>query len=90
MPRRSILSVTERDSLLALPDTEDGLIRYYTFSDSDQSLIGQRRGNPNRLGWPSSSACFATWDKDWRPMLAAEMSTACSPCSHSNAQRLQR
>jgi len=51
MPRRSILSVTERDNLLALPDTEDGLIRYYTFSDSDQSLIGQRRGNPNRLGF---------------------------------------
>ncbi|CAB3800659.1 Tn3 family transposase ISSod9 [Paraburkholderia ultramafica] len=51
MPRRSILSVTERDSLLALPDTEDGLIRYYTFSDSDQSLIGQRRGNLNRLGF---------------------------------------
>jgi hypothetical protein len=51
MPRRSILSVTERDNLLALPHTEDGLIRYYTFSDSDQSLIGQRRGNPNRLGF---------------------------------------
>jgi TnpA family transposase len=50
MPRHSILSVTERDNLLALPDTEDGLIRYHTFSDSDQSLIGQRRGNPNRLG----------------------------------------
>ncbi|PRZ46761.1 uncharacterized protein DUF4158 [Paraburkholderia fungorum] len=51
MPRRSILSVTERDNLLALPDTEDGLIRHYTFGDSDQSLIGPRRSNPNHLGF---------------------------------------
>ncbi len=27
MPRRSILSATERDSLLALPDAKDELIR---------------------------------------------------------------
>ena len=51
MPRSSILSVTERDNLLALPDTENGLIRCCTFSAFDQSLIGQRRGNANRLGF---------------------------------------
>ncbi|CDI03541.1 hypothetical protein BN873_540016 [Candidatus Competibacter denitrificans Run_A_D11] len=28
MPRRSILSATERESLLALPDAKDDLIRY--------------------------------------------------------------
>ena len=50
MPRRSILSATERASLLALPDTEDELIRHYTFSEADLSLIGQRRGDANRLG----------------------------------------
>ena len=50
MPRRSILSATERASLLALPDTEDELIRHYTFSETDLSLIGQRRGDANRLG----------------------------------------
>ena len=50
MPRRSILSTAERTSLLALPDTEDELIRHYTFSEADLSLIGQRRGNANRLG----------------------------------------
>ena len=32
MPRRSILSVAERDSLLALPATQDELIRHYTLS----------------------------------------------------------
>ena len=50
MPRRSILSTAERTSLLALPDTEDELIRHYTFSKADLSLIGQRRGDANRLG----------------------------------------
>jgi hypothetical protein len=43
MPRRSILSAAERESLLALPDTKDELIRHYTFSESDLSIIRQRR-----------------------------------------------
>jgi TnpA family transposase len=51
MPRRSILSAAERDSLLALPDTKDELIRFYTFSESDLSIIRQRRGPTNRLGF---------------------------------------
>lgn len=51
MPRRSILSAAERDSLLALPDTQDELIRHYTFNEPDLSLIRQRRGNANRLGF---------------------------------------
>jgi len=29
MPRRSILSAAERENLLALPDTNDELIRHY-------------------------------------------------------------
>jgi hypothetical protein len=40
MPRRSILSAAERDSLLALPDSEDELIRQYLFSPlSQQSAL---------------------------------------------------
>lgn len=42
MPRRSILSVAERESLLALPDSKDDLIRHYSFSDADLTLIGHR------------------------------------------------
>ncbi|EFH4491856.1 DUF4158 domain-containing protein, partial [Escherichia coli] len=38
-------------SLLALPDTKDELIRHYTFSESDLSIIRQRRGPANRLGF---------------------------------------
>ncbi len=51
MPRRSILSASERDTLLALPYSQDDLIRYYTFNESDLSLIRQRRGDANRLGF---------------------------------------
>ena len=51
MPRRSILSAAERTRLLTLPDTEDKWIRHYTFSEADLSLIRQRRGDANRLGF---------------------------------------
>jgi hypothetical protein len=51
MPRRSILSASERESLLALPDNRDDLIRRYTLSQSDLSIIRQRRGAANRLGF---------------------------------------
>ncbi|HXZ46156.1 MAG TPA: Tn3 family transposase [Pseudolabrys sp.] len=51
MPRRSILTASERDSLLALPAARDELIRHYTFSESDLALIRQHRGDANRLGF---------------------------------------
>ncbi|MDL1865613.1 Tn3 family transposase [Betaproteobacteria bacterium PRO5] len=50
MPRRPTLSAAERESLLALPNTEEELIQHYTFSEPDLSLIQQRRGDANRLG----------------------------------------
>ena len=51
MPRRSILSAVERESLLAFPDSNDEMIRHYTLSEADLSLIRQRRGDANRLGF---------------------------------------
>lgn len=51
MPRRSTLSLAERDRLLALPETKADLIRYYTFSEADLSIIRQHRGPTNRLGF---------------------------------------
>ena len=47
MPRRSILSGPERDSLLAIPESTQELIRLYTFSESDLALIRQHRGASN-------------------------------------------
>ena len=51
MPRRSVLSPAERDSLFSFPDSRDDLIRYYTFSEPDLSLVRQHRGAANRLGF---------------------------------------
>jgi hypothetical protein len=51
VPRRSILSVAERESLLSLPASQDDLIRHYSLNESDLSLIRQRRGASNRLGF---------------------------------------
>ena len=51
MPRRSLLSDTERDSLLVLPQSQDDLIQQYSFTDADLALIRQRRGAANRLGF---------------------------------------
>jgi hypothetical protein len=46
MPRRSILSAAERESLLALPEGKDELIGLCTFSDTDLAIIGQHLGQP--------------------------------------------
>lgn len=51
MARRSILTAQERQSLLALPDNQSDFIRHYSLSETDLSLIKQKRGNANRLGF---------------------------------------
>ena len=51
MPRRSILSTADKQSLLSLPEGQDQLIRHFTFSDTDLAVIGQRRSPANRLGF---------------------------------------
>ena len=51
MPRRSILSAQEKQTLLALPDTQDDFIRHYSLSEADLSIIGQKRSDANRLGF---------------------------------------
>jgi len=58
MPRRSIFSTAERESLLAFPDTEDLLIRHYTLNESDLSIVRQRRGDHNRLGFAVQLCCL--------------------------------
>jgi TnpA family transposase len=51
MPRRAILTDTERKSLFALPDNQEGLILYYCFSESDIPIIRQHRGAANKIGF---------------------------------------
>jgi TnpA family transposase len=50
MPRREILTSTERMQLLAFPDDEGELIRRYTLTKTDLAFVRQHRGNHNRLG----------------------------------------
>lgn len=50
MPRRSILSAAERKPA-GVAGLKDDLIRHYTFNDTDLSIIRQRRGPANRLGF---------------------------------------
>ena len=50
MPRRSLLSSAERDSLFVLPDTQDDLIRYYTLTESDRAITNQQQRWRQPLG----------------------------------------
>lgn len=58
MPRRSLLTPAERELLLAFPATDEELIRYYTFNETDLSIIRQRRGSQNRLGFAVQLCCL--------------------------------
>ena len=58
MPRRSILTAAEKESLIAIPKSEEELIRYYTLSETDLSVIRQHRGAANRLGFTVQLCCM--------------------------------
>jgi hypothetical protein len=51
MPRKPLLSPAERSSLMSPPATEEELASHYSFSERGFSLIRQRRGDANRLGF---------------------------------------
>lgn len=51
MPRRSVLTDAQRTSLLALPEDEADLVRYWTLSADDLRIIVSRRRAHNRLGF---------------------------------------
>lgn len=52
MPRRQILSQVERSNLLAVPQDKENIIRLFTLSERDISIIEQySRGKENRLGF---------------------------------------
>ena len=50
MPRREILTSSQRTQLLAFPDDEEELIRRYTLTKADLAFVRQHRGDHNRLG----------------------------------------
>jgi TnpA family transposase len=50
MPRRELLTSSERLELLAFPTDEGELIRLYTLTKTDLAFVRQHRGDHNRLG----------------------------------------
>lgn len=58
MPRRSLLTPAERAELFAFPADEAELIRRYTLSTLDLSIIRRRRGDHNRLGFTVLLCCL--------------------------------
>jgi hypothetical protein len=50
MPRRELLTSSERLQLLAFPEDEGELIRLYTLTKADLAFVRQHRGDHNRLG----------------------------------------
>jgi Domain of unknown function (DUF4158) len=50
MPRREILTSSDRMQLLAFPEDEGELIRRYTLTKADLAFARQHRGDHNRLG----------------------------------------
>lgn len=50
MPRRELLTSTERLELLAFPEDQGELIRLATLTSDDLAFVRQHRGGHNRLG----------------------------------------
>jgi len=51
VPRRTILTERQRQSLFRLPDDAPTLLRHYVLSDEDLDRTRRRRGPRNRLGF---------------------------------------
>jgi len=51
MPRRRALTETQLTNLFTLPVAEPDLVRHWTLSDADLTVIDQRRRDRNRLGF---------------------------------------
>ena len=51
MPRRELLTESQRLSFHAPASDERAMVRHYTLSADDLALINRRRGDRNRLGF---------------------------------------
>jgi TnpA family transposase len=76
MPRRELLTPTQRIELTKLPEFDERtLARFYTLTQEDMTLIQKRRGEANRLGFALQLTTLRhvgrTLQNDERPALEA-------------------
>jgi hypothetical protein len=83
MPRRELLTSTQRDELLAFPTGEADLLRYYTFNTHDLAVIRRRRGDHKRLGFAVQHCnvrflgqLLAVGEPPYAPILAMAAATS--------------
>ncbi len=58
MPRRSVLTDAEKQSLFKIPNDISEMSKYYLLSEADLSIISQKRGNHNKLGFAILLCCM--------------------------------
>lgn len=58
MPRRRILTDAEQNSLFSIPSEISEMSKYYLFSEADLSIIKQKRGGNNKLGFSLLFCCL--------------------------------
>ena len=58
MPRRSVFTESEKQALLIIPTELPELSKYYLLSETEISLINQKRGKHNKLGFALLLCCM--------------------------------
>lgn len=58
MPARIPMTQRQRSELLALPTTEEEVVRHYSLSDHDLASIAKSRSSANRLGYALQLCCL--------------------------------
>ena len=58
MPARVHMTARQRGALLALPDTEEAVVRHHSFDTSDLAAIAAARTPETRLGYALQLACL--------------------------------
>ena len=75
MPHQCILTAAERAALFAFPIEKSQLIRLYTFSEQDLSVIKRRRGDVNgRLYRAAQLGIGEITQQENRPDYSAQFS----------------
>ena len=58
MPARIPMTEKQRAALLALPDTEEAVVRYHSFDENDLAAIAEARTPETRLGYALQLGCL--------------------------------